>query len=217
MGEYGDFGSEKNIIITTQILAFFGKGENINVGSEKIKLNFKKGRLKEMELLTIMESIAKLRKRLAKLDNFSGYAKKVNNGGYLLFESKEHYKILKYLEKITFNLLNLLLKHEVDEHGDFFILAQIKIIEDFIKRFPLIKIDVKSFNLFRSREEYGDFFESIFPTLDYYFLTIHTFDFDENSNFNIIVKKLEKMSSEVEEKLINLKELISEMLSLIDI
>ena len=43
-----------------------------------------------MELFTIMESIAKLRKRLAKLDNFSGYAKKINNGRYLLFESKDH-------------------------------------------------------------------------------------------------------------------------------
>ena len=164
-----------------------------------------------------MESIAKLRKRLARLDNFSGYAKKINNGGNLLFELKEHYKILKYLEKLTFNLFNLILKSEVDEYRDFFILAQIKMIEDFIKRFPQVKINVKSFNLFRCRENNEDFFESLFPTLYYYFILIHMFDFDENSDINIITKKLDKMSPEVEEKLINLKVLISEMISLIDI
>ena len=164
-----------------------------------------------------MESIAKLRKRLAKLDNFSGYAKKINNGSYLLFESKEHYKILKYLEKITSILFNLILKQEDDEYTDFFILAQIKMMEDFIKRFPQIKINVKSFNLFRSRENNEDFFESLFPTIYYYFILIHIFDFDENSNINIITKKLEKMCSEVDETLTDLKVLISEMIGLIDI
>ena len=162
-----------------------------------------------------MESIAKLRKRLAKLDNFSGYAKKINNGSYLLFESKEHYKKLKYLEKITSILFNIILKQEDDEYTDFFISAQIKMMEDFIKRFPQIKINVKSFNLFRSRENNEDFFESLFPTIYYYFILIHIFDFDEN--INIITKKLEKMSSEVDEKLTDLKVLISEMIGLIDI
>ena len=48
-----------------------------------------------MEILTIMDSIAKLRKRIAELDNVSGHIKKVNNGRYLIFESKAHYKIIK--------------------------------------------------------------------------------------------------------------------------
>ena len=40
-----------------------------------------------MEIFTIMDSIAKLRKRIAKLDNVSGHIKKVSNGRYLIFES----------------------------------------------------------------------------------------------------------------------------------
>ena len=169
-----------------------------------------------MELLTIMESIAKLRKRLAKLDNFSGYAKKMNNGRYLLFESKDHYKILNYLEKMTSNLFDLFLKCEDDEYTDFFILAQMTMLEDIIKRFPLTKINVKLFNLFRSRDEYGDLFEAVFPTLYYYFILIHMFD-EENSNYDKIMKKLYKKSSEVQEKFINLEEEIKKMLCLEDI
>ena len=67
-----------------------------------------------------------------------------------------------------------------------------------------------------SRDEYGDLFEAVFPTLFYYFILIHMFD-EENSNYDIITKKLDKMSSEVQEKFINLEEEIRKMLCLEDI
>ena len=41
-------------MITTRILSFLGIGEILMLGQKKIKLNFKKRRLKEMILLTIM-------------------------------------------------------------------------------------------------------------------------------------------------------------------
>ena len=56
-GLYGGvqgFQVRKDIIITTRILSFFGKGETSMLDQKKIKLNFKKRRLKEMELFTIM-------------------------------------------------------------------------------------------------------------------------------------------------------------------
>ena len=49
------FQVRKDIITTTQMLAFLGIGEILMLDQKKIKLNFKKTRLKEMDLLTIME------------------------------------------------------------------------------------------------------------------------------------------------------------------
>ena len=63
-----------------------------------------------MEILTIMNSIAKLRKRITILDNVCGYKLKVSNGRYLIFESKVHYKIMKDLEKMAFDFVKKVFK-----------------------------------------------------------------------------------------------------------
>ena len=57
MGEYRDFKSEHTLSYTTQILPFFEIGETLLLDQKKIKLNFKKRRLKEMDSFTIMISI----------------------------------------------------------------------------------------------------------------------------------------------------------------
>ena len=153
-----------------------------------------------MDLLTIMDSIAKLRKRIAKLDNVSGHIKKVNNGRYLIFESKNHYKITKYLEKLAFDFVNQVLSREVNEYLDFIIMQHIRLIENYIKCFPLSKIEVKSFDLFsrsEGREGYVTPFEATFPTLGY------LFD-EEYSNYKIFMKRLK--TEEVEERFRILKE-----------
>ena len=102
-----------------------------------------------MEILTIMDSIAKLRKRIAKLDNVCGHMKKVNNGRYLIFESKCHYKIIKYLEKMAFDFVNQVITCEVDEYTDFFILAQMTTIENYMERFSFIKNRCEKFRSFQ--------------------------------------------------------------------
>ena len=66
--------------------------------TEKIKLNFLKRRLKEMVIFTIMD----YSKTLRKLIQTKGYKIKVNENSFLVFESKEHYKKIKRLEKKTF-------------------------------------------------------------------------------------------------------------------
>ena len=145
-----------------------------------------------------MDSIAKLRKRIAKLDNVCGHIKKVNNGRYLIFESKCHYKIIKYLEKMAFDFVNQVMTCEVDEYTDFFILAQMTTIENYLKSFPLSKTNVKSFDLFsrsEGREGYVTPFEATFPTLDYFFKTDYLFD-DEYSNYIIFMKRLKSLKTE---------------------
>ena len=139
--------------------------------------------------------------------------KKVNNGRYLIFESKVHYKIIKYLEKMAFDFVNQVLTCEADEYTDFFILAQMTTIENYMKRFPLSNLDVKSFDLFsRSEGEKGYVtpFEATFSTLDYYFRTDYFF-VEENSNYKKFMKNLKKMKSEeVEERFRKLKDEVDE-------
>ena len=87
---------------------------------------------------------------------------------------------------MAFDFVNQVIKCEVDEYTDFFILAQMTTIENFMKGFPLSNLDVKSFDLFsRSEGEKGYVtpFEATFPTLDYYFKTYYLFD-EEYSNHN---------------------------------
>ena len=196
------FQVRKDIIITTRILSFFGIGE-------RLLLDQKKGGLKKWKILTIMESIAKLRKRIAELDNVSSdHIKKVNNGRYLLFETKEHYKIIEYLEKMVFDFVNQVITCEVEDYTDFFILAQMSIIENYMKKFPLSNLHVKSFDIFsrsEGEEVYVSPFEATFPTLDYYFKKYY-FIVEENSNYKKLMKKLKKMKSEVEERFRKLKD-----------
>ena len=164
-----------------------------------------------------MESIAKLRKRIAELDNVSGHIKKVNKERYLIFESKVHYKIIKYLEKMAFDFVNQVIKCEIDEYTDFFILAQMSKIENYMKGFPLSNLDVKNFDLFsRSEGEKGYLtpFEATFPTLDYYFKTDYFF-VEENSNYKKFMKKLKKMKSEeVQERFRKLKDEVHQFVGL---
>ena len=167
-----------------------------------------------MILSTIMDSIAKLRKRIANLDNVCGYIIKVNNGRYFIFESKVHYKIINYLEKMAFDSVNQVLTCEVDEYMDFIILAHMTTIENYLKSFPLSKIDVKSFDLFsrsEGREGYVTPFEAKFPTLDYFFKTFYLFD-EEYSNYKIFIKRLK--TEEVEERFRNLKEEVNQFVGI---
>ena len=167
-----------------------------------------------MIILTIMDSIAKLRKRIANLDNVCGYIKKVNNGRYLIFESKVHYKIIKYLNKMAFDFVNQVLTRAVDKYMDFIISAHTTTIENYLKSFPLSEINVKSFDLFsrsEGREGYVTPFEATFPTLDCYLKTDYLF-VEEYSNYKIFMKRLK--TEEMEERFRNLKEEVNQFVGI---
>ena len=63
-----------------------------------------------MEILTIM-----VVRRTAKQVKCEGYKIKVNENSFLVFESKEHYKNIKRLEKTLFNLVKNVLINGINE------------------------------------------------------------------------------------------------------
>ena len=63
-----------------------------------------------MEILTIMVVM-----RTAKQVKCEGYKNKVNENSFLVFESKEHYRNIKRLEKTLFNLVKNVLINGINE------------------------------------------------------------------------------------------------------
>ena len=112
------FQLRKNIFLTAQILSFFEIGETLMLDQKKIKLNFKKRRLKEKDLLTIMINIAKFFKNKLQLSLSKGYKIKVDKNSYILFKKEEDYEILIYLERVFFDLFKNLLFNDDDDDDD---------------------------------------------------------------------------------------------------
>ena len=68
-----------------------------------------------MDLLTIMESIAKSFKNKIHLFLSRAYKIKVDKKSYLLFEKEKHFLILIYIERIFFDLFKII-SFTNDEH-----------------------------------------------------------------------------------------------------
>ena len=81
-------------------------------------MNFKKRRLKEKDLLTIMINIAKCFKNKLQLSLSKGYKIKVDKNSYILFKKEEDYEILIYLERVFFDLFKNLLFNDDDDDDD---------------------------------------------------------------------------------------------------
>ena len=64
-----------------------------------------------MVIFTIMD----YSKTLRKLIQTKGYKIKVNENSFLVFESKEHYKKIKRLEKKLFNIVNYVLTNGINK------------------------------------------------------------------------------------------------------
>ena len=118
MGEYRNFVPEKNIIITTQILAFFGISETLMLVEKIIKLNFKKRRLKEMDLLTIMVDIlamnykSKCYVEVVKRNYYCEVNQVVIPKIHSIFLSKSDYKKINEIEKMFEKYYELEVKNE---------------------------------------------------------------------------------------------------------
>ena len=173
----------------------------------KNKIEFvKKIRLKEMEILTIMEM------RIAKFQNKRGHKVKVNDSKYLVFKSIDHFKKIEELERMVFDLVKYALFGE-DEDKQYVILLRMLSIENYLKSLPLTKIKLfdENFDSYRDaieEEDYNCPFEMKFPTLGYFFMSIHLFE--EYSNYKLFTKKLK--TEEVKEKYRDLCKAIDEVL-----
>ena len=77
----------------------------------------------------------------------NGYKVKVGKKSYMIFEEKDHYLNLFYLEKVYSEYYNELISTEIDDiiikaYDEETIIFLISLIEKYIETFPLIKIIV---------------------------------------------------------------------------
>ena len=157
--------------------------------------------------------------RIAKQVKCEGYKIKVNENSFLVFESKEHYKNIKRLEKLLFNLVNNVLINGINEEvyeleRSFQRESKSKLkyrcgceseseIDKLIIynmalscRINLIASNVGKFPLtkvnvveFEKNENLDYPFEIKFPTLVYFFMTNHKKE-ECYSNYKLFSKKI---------------------------
>ena len=88
-----------------------------------------------MELLTIMESIAKF-------NNKKYYKVKANESKYMLFKSRDDFEKIKELERMVFDLVRSAISGKDKKE---IILSRMKSIEKYLKTLKLKKSKSKSF------------------------------------------------------------------------
>ena len=172
-----------------------------------------------MEILTITD----MAKTLTKLLQSKGYKLKVNENSYLVFESKEHYKKIKKLERLLFYLVNDVInginKEEYQEYESesesgneelelFNIKLSFSFIESYVEKIPLTEVNVFEFE---KNELLHHPLEIKFPTLVCFFMTLH--DKEEGySNYKLFCKKIK--SKKLERSFRDLRKIICEVISL---
>ena len=106
----------------------------------------------------------------------NGYKLKVEGSKYLIFESRDHAEKLFNLEIMAFDLIDFWEFSEDNEEKQEEIYSHMLAMEIYMRSLPLIKIkscddefDFKTQDI----DDFEDPFEIEFPTLYYYFRTIH--------------------------------------------
>ena len=142
----------------------------------------------------------------------NGYKLKVEGSKYLIFESRDHAEKLFNLEIIAFDLIDFCEFSEDNEEKQDEIYSHMLAMEIYLKSLPLIKIKVCDDEFDFNTQDIDDFedpFGIEFPTLDYYFRTIHI---PEDSDFFSFHNNLK--SEEVKEKFRHLFKAVSDVLFL---
>ena len=175
-----------------------------------------------MEILTIM-----VVGRTAKQVKCEGYKIKVNENSFLVFESKEHYKNIKRLEKSLFNLVKYVLINGIDEEvyeiekafqreselklkykcgceseseSDKLVIYNMALSFRFNSIvFKVGKFPLTEVNIFEleKNENLDNPFEIKFPTLLYFFMTKHKKGY---SNYKLFCKKIKSRDLELDFK-----------------
>ena len=139
-----------------------------------------------------------------------GYRLNVEDTKYLIFKSEEYYKKLRNLETMPFDLIDFCEFSEDNQEKQDEIHSHMLAMENFLESLPVIKIkvcvDKFDFNT-QDIDDFEDPFGIEFPTIDYYFHTIH---FEENSDFVTFYNTLK--SDEVKEKFKDLFKAVDDIL-----
>ena len=112
------------------------------------------------------------------------YEVKVNENGFLIFDSRRYYDKIVEVEKMLYKLVNEVIKGKESEN---YFEISFLIIESFVNKNSLTKV-----NIIESNEDLDDPFEIMFPTLVYFFMTNH--EVEGYTNYNLFYKKIQEIN-----------------------
>ena len=148
----------------------------------------------------------------AKQMQSNGYRMNVEDSKYLIFESKDHSKKLGKLETMAFDLIDFCEFSEDNEEKQDCIYSRMLTMESYLQNLPIIKIEAydDEFDLNTQDEEYFvNPFEDEFPTLNYYFQTVHLEDYSDFVTFYNTLK-----TDEVKQKFRDLFKAVGKVLDI---
>ena len=142
----------------------------------------------------------------------NGYRLNVEDSKYLIFESKDHSKKLRKLERMAFDLIDFceLSKDNEEKQDDSF--SRMLTMESYLESLPIIKIERYDDKFDLNTQDEEDFvspFEIEFPTIDYYFQSTHLEDY---SDFDTFYKTLK--TDEVKQKFTDLLKAVGKILDI---
>ena len=131
---------------------------------------------------------------------------------YFIFESKDHYKKMLKLEGMAFDLIDFCEFSEDNEEKQDYIFSRMLTMESYLESLPIIKIKFYDEKFDLNNYDEGIFvnpFEDEFPTLNYYFQTIHLEDYSDFVTFYNTLK-----TNEVKQKFRDLFKAVGKVLDI---
>ena len=142
----------------------------------------------------------------------NSYRMNVKDSKYLIFESKDHSKKLHKLETMVFDLIDFCEFSEDNEEKQDDIYSRMLTMESYLESLPITKTKVYDDKFDLNAQDEDDFvnpFEIEFPTLNYYFQTVHLEDYSDFVTFYNTLK-----TDEVKQKFRDLFKAVGKVLDI---
>ena len=142
----------------------------------------------------------------------NGYRINVEDSKYLIIESKDYSKKLRKLETMAFDLIDFCEFSEDNEEKQDDIYSRMLTMESYLESLPITKIKAYDDKFDLNTQDEDDFvnpFEIEFPTLNYYFQTVHLEDYSDFVTFYNTLK-----TDEVKQKFRDLFKAVGKVLDI---
>ena len=142
----------------------------------------------------------------------NGYRMNVEDSKYLIIESKDYSKKLRKLETMAFDLIDFCEFSEDNEEKQDDIYSRMLTMESYLESLPITKIKAYDDKFDLNTQDEDDFvnpFEIEFPTLNYYFQTVHLEDYSDFVTFYNTLK-----TDEVKQKFRDLFKAVGKVLDI---
>ena len=142
----------------------------------------------------------------------NGYRLNVEDSKYLIFDSKDHSKKLRKLETMAFDLIDFCEFSEDNEEKQDDIYSRMLTMESYLESLRITKIKAYDDKFDLNTQDEDDFvnpFEIEFPTLNYYFQTVHL---EDHSDFVAFYNTLK--TDEVKQKFRDLFKAVGKVLDI---